>query len=166
MNDEVRQLSEPSEGAEAPPQVVAAFTLRDIVRYAGASGDFNPVHYDRDLARSLGHRDLFAMGMLPAGILGEYITDWLGPIGVVHSIRFRFVDRVWLGEEHVCRARIDRLEYQVDETTIHIDGRFQSVDGTDKITAACTVETHAREGDRVRAGGGQSTETRPDHTRP
>lgn len=74
---------------------VPAFRLQDVVRYAGASGDFNPVHYDRDLACERGDPDVFAQGMLGAGTVAEVARSVVAdPIG---GLRFRFRDRIWLG---------------------------------------------------------------------
>lgn len=82
----------------------------DIVRYAGASGDFNPIHIDEGYARSTGAPTVFAMGMLPAGYLAHAMSDWFG--GPQHLKRFkvRFTTRVWPGDEIVCTGRVDSME--------------------------------------------------------
>ena len=48
------------------------------MRYQGASGDFNPIHHDEEYAKSAGFPTVFSVGMLQAGILATYATDWLG----------------------------------------------------------------------------------------
>ena len=82
----------------------------DIVRYAGASGDFNPIHIDEGYARATGAPTVFAMGMLPAGYLAHAVSDWFG--GPQHLKRFkvRFTTRVWPGDEIVCRGRVDSID--------------------------------------------------------
>jgi len=67
------------------------------VRYAGASGDFNPLHHDDEYARSLGNPSIFAMGMFPAGVLATAVTRWLG-VGAVRRYSVRFRSRVWPGD--------------------------------------------------------------------
>jgi len=79
---------------------VGPFALSNFVRYAAASGDFNPVHHDADLARSLGNPGVFAMGMLPGALLLEYAAHVLSPLCIVHA-SLRFEDRVWVGEQLV-----------------------------------------------------------------
>lgn len=75
-------------------EVVAerAFTLtRDhLVRYAGASGDFNPIHYRDDFAQSVGLPGVLAHGMLTMGAAGSVATDWLGAAGFVRDFQSRF----------------------------------------------------------------------------
>lgn len=65
-------------GAELPTRTVAV-SLRQLVRYAGASGDFYQMHYDLDFARALGHRELAVHGLLKAALLGRLVRDWLRP---------------------------------------------------------------------------------------
>ena len=66
------------EGAAAPRREYGPLTRTDFVRYQGASGDFNPIHHDEEFAKSAGFPTVFSVGMLQAGILGCYCTDWLG----------------------------------------------------------------------------------------
>jgi len=78
MGKKVLYFEEIREGDEAPPVVVANITRTHIVRYAGASGDFNPIHHDELYAIRAGNDRLFAMGMMTAGFLSHMITDWVG----------------------------------------------------------------------------------------
>ena len=69
----------------------------DLVRYAGASGDFNPIHHDEGFARQAGLPSVMAHGMLSAGLLASFVTRWFGP-GSVRRYKVRFRDRVWPGD--------------------------------------------------------------------
>jgi hypothetical protein len=69
----------------------------DFVRYEGATAHFNPVHFDPEIAKRAGCDKPFAVGMLLAGYLATWATDWLGPRNV-RRIWFEFRQRVWLGE--------------------------------------------------------------------
>lgn len=83
-----------------PLQPVLRFgplTVTDIVRYAGASGDFNPLHHDPEFAKAAGLPSVMAHGMLSAGLLGSFVTAWFGP-GSVRRFKVRFTDRVWPGD--------------------------------------------------------------------
>ena len=64
----------------------------DIVRYAGASGDFNPMHHDAVAAPRLGFPDVFAMGLLPGGIVAARAAERLGEL---RSLTMRFRGIVW-----------------------------------------------------------------------
>lgn len=82
---------------ESRSRAVGPVTRTDLVRYAGASGDFNPVHHDDAYARGLGFPSVFAMGMWTAGVLGAFVSDEVGPADLV-ELAFRFKAPVWPGE--------------------------------------------------------------------
>lgn len=73
-------------------------TSRQLVMYAGASGDFNPIHYDQDYARSAGLGGVIAHGMLTMAIAGRCVTDWAGPRRQVEAISGRFLHPVKPGD--------------------------------------------------------------------
>jgi acyl dehydratase len=77
------------EGAELPP--LRVWVTRDrLVRYAGASLDFNPIHVNERFAKKVGLPDVIAHGMLTMALAGRLVTDWLGDPGrlVEYSARF------------------------------------------------------------------------------
>lgn len=78
-------------------------TRTQIVRFAGAAGDFNPMHHDEPFAQAAGQASVFAMGQLTAGIVGSAIAEWLGPENVA-AYGVRFKDKVWPGDRLVLRA--------------------------------------------------------------
>jgi acyl dehydratase len=94
--------------------------VADFVRYAGASGDFNPLHYDEAHARSAGFPSTFAQGMLSAGLLGSYAADWLGP-GGVRRFQVRFLGIVWPGDTLTCAATVTDAYEQDGERRVDVD---------------------------------------------
>ena len=76
-----------------------------LVRYAGASGDFNPIHQDDEFARAAGMGGVFAHGMLSMGFVGQVVTDWAGA-GQVRKLGVRFVGLVRLKDTITCRGRV------------------------------------------------------------
>lgn len=76
-------------GTELPEQVHRV-TRADLVRYAGASGDFNPIHWNERVARSVGLPDVIAHGMLTMALSARAVTEWTGdPAALVeHQVRF------------------------------------------------------------------------------
>jgi len=76
---------------------VGPISRTDIVRFAGAGGDFNPVHHDELFATNAGYPSVFAMGMLTAGLLGDYVASWLG-IDKVRRFDVQFRNPVWPGD--------------------------------------------------------------------
>jgi acyl dehydratase len=79
------------------PVVYGPLTRTDLVRYAGASGDFNPLHHDHEFAGNAGLPDVMAHGMLSAGLLASALTKWFGA-GSVRRYSIRFRSPVWPGD--------------------------------------------------------------------
>lgn len=77
------------EGAELPAQTFRV-TRADLVRYAGASGDFNPIHWNERFARQVGLPGVIAHGMYTMGIASRAVTGWVGDAGVVVEYGTRF----------------------------------------------------------------------------
>jgi acyl dehydratase len=76
-------------GTEIPPRQYQV-TRRDLVRYAGASGDFNVIHWNERVARSVGLPDVIAHGMLTMALAGRFLTEWAGDPGAVTEFGVRF----------------------------------------------------------------------------
>lgn len=78
-------------------------TRTQIVRFAGAAGDFNPMHHDEPFAQAAGEETVFAMGQLTAAILGEAVARWLGRDAIT-GYGVRFVGKVVPGDVLVLRG--------------------------------------------------------------
>ncbi len=76
-------------GAELPDQVYR-ITRADLVRYAGASGDFNPIHWNERVATEVGLPGVIAHGMLTMALAGRAVTDWTGDPGALVEYQVRF----------------------------------------------------------------------------
>ncbi|MFQ5915310.1 MAG: MaoC family dehydratase [Nitrospinota bacterium] len=94
-------------GDATEPLVMGPLTRTQIVKYAGASRDFNPNHHDEVYARAHGNKSVFAMGMLPGGYCARLLTEWFGD-GALRRLRLRFISRAWPGDVLTCAARITR----------------------------------------------------------
>jgi acyl dehydratase len=89
-------------------RTIGPVTVSDFVRYAGASGDFNPMHFDPERAQAAGFDEPFAQGMFTAGVLASFAADWMGPENV-RSVAVRFVEIVRLGDTLTCTGRITEV---------------------------------------------------------
>ena len=76
-------------GTELEPRQYHATRL-DLVKYAGASGDFNVIHWNERAARSVGLPDVVAHGMLTMALAGRFITEWAGDPGAVTEFGVAF----------------------------------------------------------------------------
>jgi len=74
-------------------------TRESLVRYAGASGDFNPIHYRDDVAASVGLPGVLAHGMLTMGLAVETVVPWLGDAGRIVDYGVRFTRPVVVDAE-------------------------------------------------------------------
>ena len=78
-----------AEGAEIAARQYQVTRL-DLVRYAGASGDFNPIHWNERTATSVGLPNVIAHGMLTMALAGRFLTEWAGDPGAVTDFGVRF----------------------------------------------------------------------------
>jgi acyl dehydratase len=82
-------MNDLSVGAELPAQEFHISRF-DLVRYAGASGDFNPIHWNDRIATSVGLPDVIAHGMFTMATVARVVTDWVGDPGAVIEFGVRF----------------------------------------------------------------------------
>jgi len=108
------------EGAENEPRQIGPLSRTDFVRYQGASGDFNPIHHDEEFARSAGFPTVFSVGMLQAGALGAYATDWLGPENV-RRFGVQFREQVWPGDTLTLTGRVAARRVEGDERLVDLE---------------------------------------------
>jgi acyl dehydratase len=92
-------------GDELPPLVKGPIQQIQLTRYAGASGDFNPIHQDDEFARAAGMGGVFAHGMLSMGFVAQALTDWSGA-GSVRKLGVRFAALVRLKDTVTCKGRV------------------------------------------------------------
>ena len=99
-------------GSELPPVSYPATRL-SLVKYCGASGDFNVIHWNERIAKSVGLPDVIAHGMFTMAQAGRFVTDWAGPRAAVTEFGVRFSSMVVVPDDDI-GARID-VSGQVEE---------------------------------------------------
>ena len=111
-------------GAEIAPRQYQV-TRRDLVRYAGASGDFNVIHWNERIAKSVGLPDVIAHGMLTMALAGRFVTEWAGDPGAVTEFGVRFSSPVVVPDDDkgalvevsgVVTGKLDGHQVTVDVT--------------------------------------------------
>lgn len=95
------------EGDEIPKFVVENLTRTDLVKYAGASGDFNPIHHDETFAKGAGYPSVFSHGMLSAGFVSKCVTDYVGR-PALRKFEVSFRSQVWPGDTITCGGKVKR----------------------------------------------------------
>lgn len=128
-------------------QVVAESTVhltRDrLVRYAGASGDFNPIHYRDDVAASVGLPGVLAHGMLTMGIAVQPVIDWADSRGWVSDYQVRFTRPVVVDPKAGAELTITATVAAVDDDSTRIDLTVVCADQTVLGKAQVRVTTRA-----------------------
>lgn len=96
-------------------------TRESLVRYAGASGDFNPIHYRDDVAARVGLAGVLAHGMLTMGLAVETIVEWLGDAGRIVEYGVRFTRPVVVDAEDGADLTVVATVGARDDDTARID---------------------------------------------
>jgi acyl dehydratase len=143
MRKKVLYFEDISGGQEAPPLVTPPITRTHIVKYAGASGDFNPIHHDELYAIRAGNDRVFAMGMLSAGFLSRMITDWVGD-GKLRKYRVRFGRQVWPGDTITCKGRITRKYTEGGKNYMEAEVFAENQKAEKAITGTIVAEVPSR----------------------
>ena len=132
------RLSDLSVGDRAPALVVENLTRTHFVKYAGASGDFNPMHHDDTVATQVGNPSVFGHGMLTAGLMARVLKDWFGP-EAMRRFRVRFSKQVWPGETLTCSATVTGLREESETGLVDLELLVQNADGETKLTGTATA---------------------------
>ncbi|MGN6274177.1 MAG: MaoC family dehydratase [Protaetiibacter sp.] len=98
-----------------------ALTRDSLVRYAGASGDFNPIHYRDDVAASVGLPGVLAHGMLTMGLAVQPVVDWLGDAGRIEDYQVRFTRPVVVDAAEGAVVTVTAKVGRIDEAAARID---------------------------------------------
>ena len=125
------------EGTKADPREFGPLSRTDFVRYQGASGDFNPIHHDEEYAKGSGFPTVFSVGMLQAGILGAYATDWLGATNV-RRFGFQFREQVWPGDTLTCTGEVTKRYEEDGERKVDLELLCTRQDGGTAIKGWAT----------------------------
>src|SRR5919197_3417247 len=142
-------------GDELPPLVKPPVDRIQIARYAGASGDYNPLYIDELHAKNSGFPSAQAPGMLAMGFLGELVVDWLRGARL-RRFTARFVKIVWPGDVLTCRGRVADRRFEgngVYAVDIELWAENQRGDLVVKGFVTAQLYYNAEDDAKQRAGG-------------
>ena len=131
-------------GDGLPPLVTGPIQQIQLTRYAGASGDFNPIHQDSEFARAAGMGDVFAHGMLSMGFVAQSLTDWAGA-GTVRKISVRFTGLVRLKDIVTCQGRVLAKSSKDGLRLCELEIWAENQKGEKVVTGKATLALAARE---------------------
>ena len=128
-----------SVGDEYEMVVVDDLTRTQIVQYAGASGDYNPLHTDEVFAtKAAGYPGVFAHGMLSMAMTGHMLTDYVGD-GRLTRFGVRFVNQVWPGDTLTAKATVEALREEDGEHFVDLAVSTTNQDGAEVVSGHATA---------------------------
>jgi acyl dehydratase len=115
-------------------------TRLSLVMYCGASGDFNPIHWNERFAKSVGLPDVIAHGMFTMAQAGRYVTDWAGPKATVVEFGVRFSAPVVVPDDNAGASITvsGKIEQKLDDNKVALALTAKS-DGTKVLSRARAV---------------------------
>jgi acyl dehydratase len=125
-------------GDEAPV-LSHKLTRTDLVKYAGASGDFNPMHHDEILAKAAGQPSVFGHGMFSMGLLGSALTDYVG-VGNVQRYQVRFARQTWPDEVLSTRIVVTGKRQEDGKKLVDLDVTLSNGEGETKVVGKATAD--------------------------
>ncbi|HWH97441.1 MAG TPA: MaoC/PaaZ C-terminal domain-containing protein [Pseudolysinimonas sp.] len=111
----------PLEVGEVVAEASFPLTRDALVRYAGASGDFNPIHYRDDVAQTVGLPGVLAHGMLTMGFAVQPVVDWLGDPGKVLDYQVKFTRPVVVDPETGAVVTVVAKVGAIEDAAVRID---------------------------------------------
>ncbi|PIU57396.1 MAG: acyl dehydratase, partial [Chloroflexi bacterium CG07_land_8_20_14_0_80_51_10] len=86
------------------PSLVKHPTTRQLVKWAGASGDYNELHYDNEFAKKQGLPSVIVHGALALSFVGQLVTDWMGKEGTLKKLGSNYKGMLLPGEDAICKG--------------------------------------------------------------
>ena len=128
-------------GQELPP-LVKRPTTRQLVMYAGASGDFYEIHYDKDFALAQSLPGVILHGALKSAFLGQLVTDWMGPQGTLQELSVRYREMDVPGDTLTCGGKVTATDDGAGTVTCEI--WIENGAGTKTTTGRAVVALPSR----------------------
>lgn len=137
---EARRLFKDIEvGDEMPALTKPPITEVQLVKYAGASGDFNPIHTVHHYAEKAGLGGVIAHGMLTMAFVGEHVTKWLGAEGTLKSLKVRFAAITRPGDIITVKGNVLAKRQSSGENLVDCEVWAEKDDGTKTVIGKATA---------------------------
>jgi acyl dehydratase len=116
------------EGMEIPTLKKTPSTTT-LVKWAGASKDWNPLHFDKDFAMGLGFKGVIVHGRIKAAYLCELITDWIGEKGILKRLSIQYRGNDFPGDTITCKGNVTKKYIKDDEHCVECEIWTENVEG-------------------------------------
>jgi acyl dehydratase len=131
-----------TEGDTAPARE-HTLTRTDLVKYAGASGDYNPMHHDEVKAKEAGLPSVFGHGMFSAGFLASAITDYVG-IGKLARYKVRFTKQTWPGDVLKTEIAVTGKRKEDGHNYVDLECKLVTDKGVTVVSGEATADLPSR----------------------
>jgi acyl dehydratase len=139
MADVILYYDDVNVGDAIPELKKEPITDVQLVKYAGASGDFNPIHTVHHYAEKAGLGGVIAHGMLSMGFAGQHLTRWIGEAGALKRLKVRFAAMTRPGDVIILKGKITGKRQAGEEHLVECEVWAEKSDGTKTITGDATV---------------------------
>ena len=120
-------------------RVVENLSRTQIVQYAGASGDYNPLHTDEVYTtQAAGYPSVFAHGMLTMGLTSKMLTNYVGP-GQLKKFGVRFTNQVWPGDTLDAKATVEAIRDEDGGKVVDLKLSTTNQDGKEVVSGTATA---------------------------
>ncbi len=124
---------------QALPSLVKHPTKRQLVKWAGAAGEFYELHYDKDFAQSKGLPGVIVHGMLMGSFLGQMLTDWIGDEGTLKKLNTMNRAMVFPDQDLTCKGIVTKKYLLHREGIIECDIWLENAKGEKAVTGTAMV---------------------------
>lgn len=131
-------------GQEIPP-LVKNPTTQQLVKYAGASGDFYQVHYDKDFAQGTGLAGVILHGALKNAFLGQLVTDWMGEGGTLKKLSVQYRGMDVPGDTLTCKGKVTSKYVKDGQHFVDLDIWLENGKGQATTPGKATVVLPSRQ---------------------
>ena len=131
------------EGGEIPP-LVKQPTTTQLVMWAGASGDYNPIHYDKDYAINQGLPGVIVHGQLAGAFLGQMLTDWYGAEGSLVKLSLSYKGMNLPGNKVTCKGEIVKKYTEDGRNLVSLKIRAENPAAEQTLTGLAVVSLPSR----------------------
>jgi acyl dehydratase len=131
-------------GSEIPALVKYPTTMQ-LVKYAGASGDYYQIHYDKDFAVANGLPGVIVHGWLTLAFLGQTITDWLGEGGTLLKLSGSYRGMNKVNEDIICNGKVTKKYVEDDKHLARVEIWAENPQGEKTVTGTAVVMLPSRE---------------------
>jgi len=132
-----------SEGTEVPALVKYPTTMQ-LVKYAGASGDFYQIHYDKDFALANGLPGIIVHGWLALAFLGQMVTDWIGERGELLKLTGSYRGMNKVHEDLICNGKVTKKYGENGKNCARLEIWVEHPQGDKTVTGSAVIALPSR----------------------